>query len=67
MSASKIITDAVREWLENHEDAGLLPVIETARTEWQEKDGCSWNEVEHEIEATIDQREQVTGTKSVQN
>lgn len=26
---------AVRQWLENREDAGLLPVIEPARTEWK--------------------------------
>jgi hypothetical protein len=28
--ASKIMTDAVREWLESQEDAELLPFIEAA-------------------------------------
>ena len=38
-TASDIVSDAVREWLESREDAELLPVIEAARTEWEEKGG----------------------------
>ncbi len=32
-SASDIIAEAVQEWLESREDAGLLPVIEAPRQE----------------------------------
>ena len=34
-----IVTEAVRDWLENQEDTDLLPIIEAARTEWQERGG----------------------------
>jgi hypothetical protein len=40
MSASDIVADAVREWLESHEDDELLPVIETARAEWKKVAGA---------------------------
>ena len=66
MAASEIIADAVREWLENREDAELLPSIETARAEWKEKGGRSWDEVEHEVEEAISQRERVAEAKGVQ-
>lgn len=36
---SDVVADAVREWLEGCEDEELLPVIEAARTEWEEKGG----------------------------
>ena len=39
IAASEIIAGAVRQWLEDHEDAELLPVIESARAEWKEKGG----------------------------
>ena len=42
-----MVTDAVREWLEDCEDEGLLPIIEAARSEWKEKGGHLWSEVEH--------------------
>ena len=38
-AASEIVADAVRQWLEDREDAELLPVIESARAEWKEKGG----------------------------
>lgn len=44
MAASEIITGAVREWLENREDAEPLPVIESARSEWKEKGGHPYGE-----------------------
>ncbi len=66
MAASEIITDAVREWLENREDAELLPVIESARSEWKEKGGRPWSEVETELEEAVTQRERTTEAKSVQ-
>ncbi len=65
-AASEIITDAVREWLESREDAELLPVIESARSEWKEKGGRPWSEVERELEEAVTQRERTTEAKSVQ-
>jgi len=64
-AASEIITDAVRQWLENREDAELLPVIESARTEWKGKGGRSWPEAEREIEKSIDRREGAAEAKRV--
>ena len=66
MPASDIIADAVREWLESHEDAELLPVIETARAEWKEKGGRPWSEVENELEEAVTQRERTAEAKGVQ-
>ncbi|MFC2044051.1 hypothetical protein ACFLT8_02475 [Chloroflexota bacterium] len=57
MPASEIIADAVSEWLESREDAELLPAIEAARTEWEEKGGRSWSESERELEESITRRE----------
>ncbi len=64
--ASEIIADAVREWLENREDAELLPIIESARSEWKEKGGRPWSEVEREFEEAVAQRERTAEVKSVQ-
>jgi len=64
-AASEIITDAVRQWLENREDAELLPVIESARTEWKEKGGRPWSEVEQEMDEAVSRRERELGAKSV--
>ena len=66
MAASEIITDAVREWLESREDVELLPAIDVARTEWQEKGGRAWDEAEHEVEEAISQRERAAEAKGVQ-
>jgi hypothetical protein len=66
MPASDIVTDAVREWLESREDAEVLPVIESARAEWEEKGGRPWPEVEHELEEAVTQREQAAEAKGVQ-
>ena len=64
--ASNIIAEAVREWLESREDAELLPVVEAARTEWQEKGGRPWAEVEQELEEAVSKREREAESKSVQ-
>jgi len=56
-TASDIVADAVREWLESREDAELLPVIEAAKTEWKEKGGRPWSEAEQELEESIDRQE----------
>lgn len=63
--ASDIIAEAVREWLESREDAELLPVIKGARTEWQEKGGRPWAEVEQEIEEAVSRREREVGPGGV--
>ena len=65
MTASDIVADAVREWLESREDAGLTPVIKAARTEWKEKGGRPWAEVEREMEKSVNRRQRTTETKSV--
>ncbi len=56
-TASDIVADAVREWLESREDAELLPEIEAARSEWKEKGGRPWSEAERELEESVSQRE----------
>ena len=40
----KLVSQALREWLEAQEDAELLPEIESARAEWQEKGGIEASE-----------------------
>lgn len=55
--ASDIVSEAVLEWLENREDAELLPVIEAARAEWKEKGGRPWVEVERETTEALTTRE----------
>lgn len=34
-----LVTQALREWIEDQEDAELLADVEAARAEWQEKGG----------------------------
>ena len=65
MPASEIIADAVSEWLESREDAELLPVIDSARTEWKEKGGRPWSEAERELEESISRREGAAEAKRV--
>ena len=65
IAASDIVTDAVREWLESHEDAELLPTIEATRAEWKEKGGRPWSEVEQEVEEAVTGREATAEAKSV--
>ncbi|MDP2731296.1 MAG: hypothetical protein Q8O55_12590 [Dehalococcoidales bacterium] len=60
-TASDIVADAVREWLESREDAELLPAIKAARTEWEEKGGRPWSEAERELEESVSQREGLPG------
>jgi hypothetical protein len=64
-AASEIITDAVRQWLENRGDADLLPVIESARTEWKEKGGRPWSEVEQELDEAVSRRDREPEAKRV--
>jgi len=52
-TASDIVSDAVREWLESREDADLEPVIESARAEWKEKGGRPWAAAEQELAESI--------------
>ena len=65
MPASEIIADAVSEWLDSREDAELLPVIDSARTEWKEKGGRPWSEAERELEESISRREGAAEAKRV--
>jgi len=65
MPASEIIADAVTEWLENREDTELLPAIEAARIEWEEKGGRPWSEIETETEESINHRDEVAEVKGV--
>jgi hypothetical protein len=39
MALSDVVADGIREWLEDCEDEGLLPIIEAARSEWKENGG----------------------------
>jgi hypothetical protein len=64
-AASEIVADAVREWLENREDAELLPAIESSRAEWKKKGGRSWSEVESEIDEEVSRRERESGARGV--
>jgi len=65
IAASDIVAEAVRELLENREDAGLLPVVEAARAEWKEKGGRPWAEAEQELEESVRRREDATETNRV--
>jgi hypothetical protein len=65
MPASEIIANAVREWLESYEDAELLPVIETVRSEWEEKGGRPWSEPERELAESVSRREKDAKAKRV--
>ena len=62
-TASDIVSEAVREWLERREDAELLPAIGEVRSEWLEKGGRPWDEVEHEIEEEVAAREAAVESK----
>lgn len=42
--AKDLVAEALREWLETQEDAELLPEIERARAEWEEKGGTEAGE-----------------------
>ena len=64
-TASDIVSDAVREWLESREDAELLPDVEAARTEWKEKGGRPWSEAERELEESVERRKGVAEAKRV--
>ncbi len=55
-SASDIIAQAVTEWLESREDAGLQPKIEEARAEYGAKGGRPWKKVHEEMNQTVDKK-----------
>jgi hypothetical protein len=53
LTASEIISEAVTGWLESHEDAALLPVIESARAGYNAKGGRPWPKVHEEVRQSI--------------
>lgn len=55
-AASEIVADAVRQWLENREDADLVPVVETTRAEWKEKGGRAWSDIARETAKAVSKR-----------
>ena len=61
--ASDIVAQAIKEWLESHEDAELLPVVEAAQTEWREKGGRPWAKVEKNLERAVSRRERKAGQR----
>jgi hypothetical protein len=65
LTASEIVANAVREWIESREDTELLPIIENARNEWKEKGGRPWSEVERELEDAVLCREEDPENKHV--
>jgi len=65
IAASDIVAEAVREWLDSHEDAELLPTIEATHAEWKEKGGRPWSEVEPELEEAVTRRERAAEAKNV--
>ena len=44
LSLKDMVTEALREWLEDQEDTELLPALEAARAEWREKGGTEAQE-----------------------
>ena len=64
-TASDIVSEAVREWMESREDARLVPLIKDARTEWEKKGGRPWAEVEKEIEESLGHRKKAAKSNRV--
>lgn len=40
-----VVTEALREWLDEQEDAEWLPTIHTARADWRERGGVEAREL----------------------
>ena len=57
-TASDIVAEAVQEWLDAKEDEELIPIVEAALAEYEEKGGRPWEEVEKELEEAIKARQQ---------
>jgi hypothetical protein len=55
-TASDIVSEAVKEWLETKESEELVPLLEEAMEEYKEKGGRSWEEVKKELDETIKTR-----------
>lgn len=56
-TASDIVAEAVKEWLESREDAGLTPMIKAREAEHREQGGKPWSDVEKEWDRSISRRE----------
>lgn len=59
-AASEIVAEAVQEWLDAREDEELVPLIEAARAEYEEKGGRPWSEVEREWADEVAKREKLS-------
>ena len=56
-TASDIVAEAVREWIEAREDETLLPVIKAREAEREKKGARPWSEVEREWDRSISKRQ----------
>jgi hypothetical protein len=50
-SLNAVVTEALQEWLEAQEDAELLPLIDAAQAEWEEKGGVEAGEFFRRLKA----------------
>jgi hypothetical protein len=57
-TASDIIAEAIKEWLETKESEELVPILEEAIAEAEEKGYLSWTEVKKELLSTADNSKQ---------
>lgn len=48
-SVNDLVEEVLQEWLEAEEDRDLLPVVEAARSEWQEQGGIEAHEFFRQI------------------
>lgn len=56
-TASDIVAEAVREWIESREDESLLPLVQAREDEHIKKGGTPWSEAEREWDKSIARRE----------
>ena len=61
MAASDIVAEAVQLWLDEKEDEELIPLIEEARKEYEEKGGRPWSEVKHDLDEILAKRDNKIG------
>ncbi|MBI2849939.1 MAG: hypothetical protein HYX80_02720 [Chloroflexi bacterium] len=62
MAASDIVAEAVQQWLDEKEDEELIPLIEEARKEYEEKGGRPWSEVKRDLDEILAKRDNKVST-----